>query len=108
MKHRGTTFNPHNRIVTIKFRQEDFLKIKAAAKSANRPAAQFIRIMVLEELYCRPSEIKAHIEFLQNRIKTNIKRLSEMSPVREIEIKVLQNNNITYMKIKKILEKEKS
>jgi len=58
----------------------------------------------LVKIHTRPAEIKNQIKFLEDGIAYNNKRISEISPARELEIKVLKGENSIFTGIKKTLE----
>ncbi|HEC60758.1 hypothetical protein LCGC14_0460760 [marine sediment metagenome] len=98
-------FDSHHRMVSIKFRADDYLDLKAAAEKVDKPVSNFAREIVLDKIHDRPGTIKNYIKFLDARVASNFKRISEISPVREVEIKVLKGENSIFIGMKKLLKK---
>ncbi len=105
MKKRDETFDPQHRVVAIKFKINDFLNLKAAAEKAEKPASNLAREIVLDKIFDRPGTIKKYIKFLDNRIASNFKRMKEMSSVRVVEIRCLEEEIANFIGMKKLLKK---
>lgn len=50
---RKKPFDSHFRTVCVRFREEDYQKLKHAAKLASKPMSVYIRIAILNKLYER-------------------------------------------------------
>ncbi len=98
-------FDPHHRMVSIKFRNDDYLDLKAAAEKADKPVSNLAREIILDKILDRPGTIKNYIKFLEERVAYNFERISEISPARELEIKVLKGENFIFIGMKKLLKK---
>lgn len=98
-------FDSQHRVVAIKFRQDDFLNLRAAAEKAEKAVSNYARTIILEEIHDRPGKIKGHIKFLETKIAENFKRISEMSSVRVVEIRCLEQENENLIGMKQILKK---
>ena len=98
-------FDPHHRMVSIKFRNDDYLDLKAAAEKADKPVSHLAREIILDKILDRPGTIKNYIKFLEERIASNFKRVLKMSPARKLEIKCLEEELDGFIGIKKLLKK---